>query len=220
MREKIFIQASLEVCLLGVASATEYTECWPCPLLLFCSISIFLLASLVAGRNPSVILVQNSRECTPPYLSTGIKAPASPGRSRVEPALYVFSLLGVSLACLHTLYSMYSTSSIWNWSEVTVPCLFLVNAALCILRLIYHPSVVLSIASWNWIVSFSQPHSVTINARITTQYMGSEYVQYMWMEFTVYAYIAFRVYWWEDQWWTGLQFDKHDNPLLEIASNT
>jgi hypothetical protein len=37
-------------------SITEYTECWPCPLfLIFYSISIILLASLVAGRRPQCI---------------------------------------------------------------------------------------------------------------------------------------------------------------------
>ncbi len=69
----------------------------PVRFLTFCSISIILLASLVAG-NPSVrtvLLVQSSRECTPPYLSTGIsKSAPARGRGRVGPALYVFSLLG------------------------------------------------------------------------------------------------------------------------------
>jgi hypothetical protein len=40
--------------------------------LIFFSISIILLASLVAGTRPIVMLVQNIKECTPPYLSTGI----------------------------------------------------------------------------------------------------------------------------------------------------
>jgi hypothetical protein len=36
----------------GMPSPTEYTECWLCPLSDICSISIILLASLVAGRKP------------------------------------------------------------------------------------------------------------------------------------------------------------------------
>ncbi len=43
----------------------------PVRFFIFCSISIFLLASLMVGRRPSVLLVHRSRECTPPYLSTG-----------------------------------------------------------------------------------------------------------------------------------------------------
>jgi hypothetical protein len=72
----------------------------PVRFLIFCSISIFLLASLVAGtvEDPSVILVQSSRECTfiIPIHWNIKSAPASPGRSRVGPALYVFSLLGLT----------------------------------------------------------------------------------------------------------------------------
>jgi hypothetical protein len=62
---------------------------------IFCTISIFLLDSLVAGRNPSVILMHSSRECTPPYLSTGISNLLQPAQAEVVlgPALYVFSLL-------------------------------------------------------------------------------------------------------------------------------
>ncbi len=46
----------------------------PVRFFIFCSRSIFLLASLVAGRGPSVLLGRRSREytCTPLYLSTGI----------------------------------------------------------------------------------------------------------------------------------------------------
>ncbi len=49
--------------------------------LIFCSISIFLLASLVAGRKPSGLLVQISWECTPPYLSTGISNLLQPAQA-------------------------------------------------------------------------------------------------------------------------------------------
>jgi hypothetical protein len=61
---------------------TEYTECWPFPLfdILLNTVSISLLASLVAGRR---LLVQNSRECTPPYLSTGISNLLQPAQLEV-----------------------------------------------------------------------------------------------------------------------------------------
>jgi hypothetical protein len=49
----------------------------------FCSISIFLLASLMAGRRPTVILVQSSRECTLPCLSTGISNLLQPAQAEV-----------------------------------------------------------------------------------------------------------------------------------------
>jgi hypothetical protein len=80
-------------------------QCWPqstqsagpVRFLIFCSISIFLLSSLVAGKGPQCSAGHCGRECTPPYLSTGISksAPASPGRSRAGPSLYIFSLLVV-----------------------------------------------------------------------------------------------------------------------------
>jgi hypothetical protein len=62
--------------------------------LIFCSISISLLASLVAGRNPGVILVQISRECTPPYLSSGISNLLQPAKAEVvlgQPSTYLAS---------------------------------------------------------------------------------------------------------------------------------
>jgi hypothetical protein len=68
---------------LMIVVTTEYTECWPCSLLIFCSISIYPLASLVAGRRPGVMLVQISRECTPPYLSTGISNLLQPAQAEV-----------------------------------------------------------------------------------------------------------------------------------------
>ncbi len=53
----------------------------PVRFLIFCSISISLLASLVAGRRPSVQLVQISKECTPSYLSTGISNMLQPAQA-------------------------------------------------------------------------------------------------------------------------------------------
>jgi hypothetical protein len=47
---------------------------------MFCSINISLLASLVAVEGP---LVQISRECTPPYLSTGISNLLQPAQAEV-----------------------------------------------------------------------------------------------------------------------------------------
>jgi hypothetical protein len=55
----------------------------PVCFLIFCSISISLLASLMAGRIPSVMLVQISWECTPPYLSTGISNLLQPAQAKV-----------------------------------------------------------------------------------------------------------------------------------------
>jgi hypothetical protein len=51
--------------------------------LIFCSINISLLASLVAVEDPSVMLVQIGRECTPPYLSTGISNLLQPAQAEV-----------------------------------------------------------------------------------------------------------------------------------------
>jgi hypothetical protein len=61
---------------------------------LFCSISIILLASLVAGRRPQCTVAGNILHHTYPLEYQ--TAPASPGRSRVGPALYVYSLLGLA----------------------------------------------------------------------------------------------------------------------------
>jgi hypothetical protein len=83
-------------CILDVFCPQSTQSAGPVRFLIFCSISIFLLASLVAGRGP---------QCSagPPYqriystipVHWNIKsAPASPGRSRAGPSLYVCSLLG------------------------------------------------------------------------------------------------------------------------------
>ncbi len=63
---------------------------------LFCSINISLLASLVAVRRPlcNAGADQQGMYSTKPIHWTIKSAPASPGRSRVGLALYVFSLLG------------------------------------------------------------------------------------------------------------------------------
>jgi hypothetical protein len=53
----------------------------PVRVLIFCSISIFLLASLEAGRRSQ--LVQISREFTAPYLSTGISNLLQPDQAEV-----------------------------------------------------------------------------------------------------------------------------------------
>ncbi len=63
--------------------------------LIFCSISIFLLASLMTGREPqcSAGALQQGMYSTI-LIHWNIKSPpASPGRSRVGPEVYVFSLL-------------------------------------------------------------------------------------------------------------------------------
>ncbi len=68
----------------------------PVRFLIFCSISIFLLASLVAGSRPqfSAGAMQQGMYSTTPIHWNIKSAPASPGRSRVGPAFYVFSFLG------------------------------------------------------------------------------------------------------------------------------
>jgi hypothetical protein len=55
----------------------------PVRFLIFCWISIFLLASPVAGRRPQYTAVQIIRECTPPYLSTGISNLLQPAQAEV-----------------------------------------------------------------------------------------------------------------------------------------
>jgi hypothetical protein len=70
----------------------------PVHFLIFCSISIFLLANLVVDRRPqrnSGAEKQGTYSTIP--IHWNIKsAPASPGRSRVGPALYEYSLLSWS----------------------------------------------------------------------------------------------------------------------------
>jgi hypothetical protein len=52
--------------------------------LIFYSLSISLLASLVAGIGyPSVLLMRYSRESTPPYLSSGISNLLQPAQAEV-----------------------------------------------------------------------------------------------------------------------------------------
>jgi hypothetical protein len=62
--------------------------------LTLCSISIFLLASLVTGRRPRCTVAGNVLYHTNP-LEYQICS-SQKGRSRVGPAIYVFSLLGLS----------------------------------------------------------------------------------------------------------------------------
>ncbi len=84
---------SLSLCL-----NTEYTECWPCPLF-----DILLNKYYPAGQPGGR---QERPQCTAGAVQQGMysaipihwnikSAPASSGRSRVGPALYVFSLLGL-----------------------------------------------------------------------------------------------------------------------------
>jgi hypothetical protein len=71
----------------------------PVRLLIFCSISIFLLASLVQVGNPILMLARRSRECTPPYLSTGKSNLLQPAQAEV-----VLGQLSMYLAsCVTTL---------------------------------------------------------------------------------------------------------------------
>ncbi len=67
----------------------------PVRFFIFCSISIFLLAGLVAGRRPQCTAgaPEQRMHSTIPIHWNIKSASASPGRSRVGPALYEFSLL-------------------------------------------------------------------------------------------------------------------------------
>jgi hypothetical protein len=79
-----------------VVRAQSTQSAGPVHFLIFCSISIFLLASLVAGREPQYTAgaVQQGMYSIIPIHWNIKSAPASPGRSHVGTALYVFSLLG------------------------------------------------------------------------------------------------------------------------------
>ncbi len=55
----------------------------PVRFLIFCSISIFLLASPVAGKGPIVLLGHRSRKCTPPYLFPGNSNMLQPAQAEV-----------------------------------------------------------------------------------------------------------------------------------------
>ncbi len=77
----------------GGLGAQSNQSAGPVRFLIFCSISIILLASLVAGSRPQWTAGADMYSTTP--IHWNIKsAPASPGRSRVGPAFYVFSFLG------------------------------------------------------------------------------------------------------------------------------
>jgi hypothetical protein len=69
----------------------------PVRFLIFFSISMFLLASLLAGRRPqgSAGALQQGMYSTIPIHWNIEPSPASPGRSRVGPIFYVFSHLGI-----------------------------------------------------------------------------------------------------------------------------
>jgi hypothetical protein len=68
----------------------------PVRFLIFCLISIFLLASPVAGRRPQYTAGADKQGMysTIPIHWNIKSAPASPGRSRVGSVFYVFSFLG------------------------------------------------------------------------------------------------------------------------------
>ncbi len=69
----------------------------PVHFLIFCSLSISPLASLVADRRPQCNAGADSWECTLPYLSTGISNLLQPAQAEVvlgQLSTYIFSLLG------------------------------------------------------------------------------------------------------------------------------
>jgi hypothetical protein len=84
----------LQLAILQLAWTTEYTECWPVRFLMFCSISIFLLASLVAGRRPQCTLAGNLLYHTYPLeYQIFFNESCWASSLRIWPALYVFGLL-------------------------------------------------------------------------------------------------------------------------------
>jgi hypothetical protein len=76
---------------LNIIRPKRINTCWSCPPLIFCSISIFLLASLVTGRIPQCNCgaEQQGMYSIRPIHWKIKPSPASPGRSRVGPVLYV-----------------------------------------------------------------------------------------------------------------------------------
>ncbi len=126
----------------GLLFAQSNQSAGPVRFLIFCSISIFLLASLVAGRRHqcNAGAVQQGMYSTIPIHWNIKSAPASPGRSRVGPAFYVFSFLGclyrtqctqlqrtvLYTTTVHTQEAKYverwpSTTSAWaDWSRFDV----------------------------------------------------------------------------------------------------
>jgi hypothetical protein len=97
---------------LAIVLATDYTKCWPCPVFIFCSISILLLAGLVAGSRPQCtadVDLQGIYSTIPMHWNIK-SAPASPGRSRVGPALYVQYLAPWVLAFVFIL--LYSLAAV------------------------------------------------------------------------------------------------------------
>ncbi len=80
----------------------------PVCFLIFCSISIILLASLVAGRKPhcNAGAPQQGKYSTIPIHWNIKSAPASPGRSRVGPALYVCTYLASWVWSIFTVQSV------------------------------------------------------------------------------------------------------------------
>ncbi len=98
----------------------------PVHFLIFCSISIILLASLEAGRRPQCTASADKlgMYSTIPIHWNIKSAPASPGRSRAGPALYVFRLLEIASDMSSVgLYHVYScqcfveTSHSWVYSQ-------------------------------------------------------------------------------------------------------
>ncbi len=95
------VSSSFKYCIqgtvIGKGTVTECTECWPCPLFDILFNEYFRAASLVVGRRPQCSGPPQQRMYSTLPIHWNIKsAPASPGRSRAGPSLYVFSLLGYS----------------------------------------------------------------------------------------------------------------------------
>jgi hypothetical protein len=89
--------------------ATEYTECLPGPLFDIL-LNKYILSCWLAWwqvGDPSILLVQISRECTPPYLSTGISNLLQPAQAEV--VLGQHSMYLASWVVAHNYLLMYCT---------------------------------------------------------------------------------------------------------------
>ncbi len=99
----------------------------PVHLLIFCSRSIFLLASIVAGRRPlcNAGAEQQGMYSTIPIHWNIKSAPASPGRSRVGPAVCVFSLLVRTTPTVqYCIYNLLGKNTADRTLDCVVRCFF------------------------------------------------------------------------------------------------
>jgi hypothetical protein len=108
----------------------------PVRFLIFCSISISLLASLVAGtvEDPSVLLGHCSRECTPPYLSTGISNLLQPVQADVvlgHLSIYLASWVATPCSVHNILRLLTSTYALCSYRKDFVMSVLKIQQMIC-----------------------------------------------------------------------------------------